>query len=1663
MSVVDTAPDSALAALADARALYDRGLYVQALHAGQQAAPLRRWNSTAGRLLAGRIAYNLGAPRLGRALHWLARRHDPTDPEAVYFHARAVMERRGLLEAWEWQEHVGDLPGAPSAIRADLHALRAHVLGQLRDFDAAEAHLAQAEALAPERPWVCIERSTLFELEDRYDDAVNAARRSLELRPGYRPGVQALAHALVLVGHDEEALELLVDSARRIESNALCIQLAGLQIELGRYADACDSLARATELSPLAEKEFSRWLAAMRARAEYFAGREAPAREFGRQAESAFFRTVEQRLEQAPADAKSVLLPVAFVRQHHVTCAPATMTAIAKYFQRRADHLELAEQICYDGTPNHGQRAWAEREGWRVREFTVTWRDAVALLDRGVPFAMNTVGPGRAHMQAVIGYDDRRGTLLVRDPYLRHVVEMIAEGLFSDQAAQGPRGMALVPAGESHRLDGLALTDAEHYDCYHEIQSALVAHDRDGARSRFEALRSEHPAHRLTLEARLSLASYDGDDAARLRCVEELLDRFPRNPTLTLSKLGLLTTLGRQQDRVVPLETMCREPGCDPIFWQQYAQELMDDARRHDEATRLLRRAVRARPDMAGAYYSLAGVHWRSRDFAAALALYRFAACLEDKNENLALSYFSAARHTGAGADALAMLRARFERFGRKSSFPARTLCTALETMGRAAEALALLDQAIALRPQDGALLLHAAGVRQRYADDAGARELLERARPCSQRSEWLRGAAGLARQRGALDDALRMYRAVLETEPLAIDAHHAVARLLAGEHGRAMALEHLRRACDAHPKHWGLHQLWVEWLRDEDLPEHERVVRRLIAINPVDTWARRELALVLKHAHRFDEARQEAELAIALSPNQAINHVILARVERAAGRREQAVAALWHGLKLQIDAEGGLELMLSLAATRDERRRMLLDLRRELLDQVLYGEALLAWRRIADDELPAEDVGPALETIQRTRPDLWQAWHARLEHLIDHGELDSAEPVLREAVERFPHTAELHVLDARIAYARSDAPREAAALARALALQPDHAVALSALAGAHRRRGDVSAARELYEQAVARDPLNAPLTASLAEVLWECGERDAAVERMRQALHLEPGLVEGWNDLQRWTAEIGQPEAARQYARELAQRRPSEARSWLIVARVLNCESDEDERLAALERALSLEPSLVEPRDLRAELLAAAGRFEEALDACKPTPAEGVTPLPLRGRAAAVRWSRGEHAAAIEAMSSLVAEEPNYAWGWQCLLEWAAGARPPAELVQFAERFAAAQSRAPLAHAWVGFAQLRAGDAASARSAFERALALDPHYVPAAEHLFDLALADRRFDDARRSIDALREAGQAESARLRTVQLSVAAGRDDDAREAFRELVRSPDCGESPIQSAVESFVDARKAALAFGVLLEELDAGRASPALARVWAAHMAPHMPHGDAWRRLMSLCAASAAGFIPVAGYIEALTERRKHWRLRWIVFRHGRLLHNDDHTWSAVAWALLDRGALAAARRWTRDHAARPNLTPYMLLAPALVLRQLGRSAQAACINERAVVAAGAPFTFAHVLLLALDDALADRRDAARGRLAHVAALELPPFYDYLRRLAVAVLECADSTLEPRDRLRRAKSALREADACFPDWRRSPLHRKARSAAASAMARRIGGWSAWFFAFLRSHP
>jgi tetratricopeptide (TPR) repeat protein len=1580
--------------------VYERGLTVEAWQRAEKFAPLKNWGGINPCVLVARIAVNAGAPHLATRLSVRAWRTDKSHPAAQLQYGYQLAERRGALAAWRVMRGWQASRHATEYEQAELFALRARVVADLRDFATAEQLLERAEALGSARPWIRLQRAHLLERQDRVEEALESSRAATAIHPFpfYRPAVQTTAHLLQLLDRDDDAIKLLTEAGAVLQSGPVAVQLYGLLSENGRWAEAEAALLRYVELSPLLEAGLKKWVAVQRARVAYYLGKRSAAANLARELDDDFHKNFAANLEAAPGSKECVQLEVSFVRQHFKTCAPATLAALGRFWKMPAEHLKLAEAMCYDGTPSWQQRDWAEENGWYVREFRVTHESVLALIGRGIPFAVSTVEATSAHMQAVAGFDRVRGTVLLRDPGQPYIAEFFAEVFFKRQRPFGPHGMVLLPMAERGRLDGVELPDGEMYDAFHCFSRCLPKHDRAGAAKILQTISESQGEHALVWEMRLSLAGYDANVSEQLRCLDKLLELFPDCAARQLRRLNCLQNTPRAE-RVEFLEQTCRAKEADPTLFIELARALGEDARRLPDATRWLKRALRFRPFDSNAIGLQADFLWDAGGFDEATELYRFAANLESYRENLFQSWFIACRRTRRTDEAMAMLEDRFKRFGALSEQPGLTLAWAWRELDQPKRAQVIYAEACRLRPDNGYLLLRAASLAARLGDRQETEKLLLAAKDKVRRNDWLRANAEIAESRLDATASLQAAREIVEIEPLALDAHGGVARSLAQLEGTTAALTHLKSACARFPHHYGLQRMLLDWNRDASTGEAESAARELLRIDPVDAWARRELAMILVQSGRHDDALREADEAAQIEPHNSYSFSVVGHVQQRLKRIPEARASFRRALELSVDNRNALHTLLELAPTDKERKDELAFIEAQLIKQVVTGDGLLAFRDLAEPVLAPETLLQSLQLAHRERPDLWHAWSALAAQLGHMNRLDDALAIARQASERFPHLPRLW-LDLALAHQwRKEADAEIASARRAFETNPGWNRATLALSGALERSGKFDEARAVYERALQHSANDAQIHAHLAHLLWRQRQPDAAFAEVERALRLAPGYDWPWDLLREWATERGESDRAGKFARVLTQERPGEARVWLMLARTLPGADSMTERLTAVDRALGLNANVADTWDLKAELLCLAERFDEAVQATR----EGARVCTadvyiLRGRHAWIEAQRHRLPEAVRLVREVLAENGSYVWGWNQLARWLI---EQDALVDAAAALETLQRLRPH-DSWVsrqlGLLNLKQGDRAAAQKSFAAAFQISPTDVHAAHNLFDLQLKSADLKGAAETLRVMQLHQPGAATQTTEIFLLLRRSEIKAANALLEQISSGADPDAWPVDAAADAYRRAGQGAKALKIFKRAIKAGACNP---QVGAA--------------AINLLAARRALFSAVwlffrfkpgelqrraaAPLVHGLASARSKTLLRWLLWRRRQTLRQDDEAWGKVGYALSHFNLQKQAAAWLSDWRSRCNVQPWMLFNLCLALRQNGLYPEATEVVRYAVQKWGHREGAADLrLFLAVEDALAGEVASAQEHLKRVSIRDTVAYDQDLLALARALVE-----------------------------------------------------------------
>jgi tetratricopeptide (TPR) repeat protein len=497
-----------------------------------------------------------------------------------------------------------------------------------------------------------------------------------------------------------------------------------------------------------------------------------------------------------------------------------------------------------------------------------------------------------------------------------------------------------------------------------------------------------------------------------------------------------------------------------------------------------------------------------------------------------------------------------------------------------------------------------------------------------------------------------------------------------------------------------------------------------------------------------------------------------------------------------------------------------------------------------------------------------------------------------------------------------------------------------------------------------------------------------------------------------------------------------------MVLAQTLEGPDRLEERLGALATAIRLNPRLGDARDLQAVLLAGAGRFKEALEACGGDDA----PLTLRGRAAWIEARRGNRPAAIAKMSRAVKEDPTYYWGWIQLADWHSEDGSKTEYLDAARHMVRLAPQSEVAIGTLADAKLKNGDRAGAKADFRRSIELEPDYSLGALTLFDLHLEDGEFDAASSVLALARKHIGGPFVVARDVQLAAKQNRIPEALDSLRALCMLPTEERWPFDASLRALAAAGAPGPAREALLAASSAKNANPQAGGAWARSCAEAGLWKECRDGLDRMEARPAVWAEAASEYIRGLATARDKPRLDEILHHESGSLRESTLTWGAVGNALESVGRPLKCIEWMADWKTREGVQPWMLSALVVSLRARGRDAEALEAGRGALAMAPDHSYTLHRLWVAFEEALRGDAAAARTAAAEIDPSALNPYYKCVRLLALAAV---DASLDH----------LKSAAAGMPGIRKHAALRRAYRQALGRIARAQGGLKG-FWTWLR---
>ena len=361
------------------------------------------------------------------------------------------------------------------------------------------------------------------------------------------------------------------------------------------------------------------------------------------------------------------------------------------------------------------------------------------------------------------------------------------------------------------------------------------------------------------------------------------------------------------------------------------------------------------------------------------------------------------------------------------------------------------------------------------------------------------------AHKEGKLQDAERLYRAILQSQPLHPDANHNLGVIAVSLNKADAALPLLKAALEANPK---IEQFWLSYIgaliKERWLDNAKQVIRK--AKNQGVGGARlnsleKQLAFINKEKNidnlspshrqlsnlsecykngRFAEAEKLAMSITHEFPNHQFGWEVLSAVLKQNGRTTEALNANQIAVAL---SPQDATAHSNLGATLKEMARL-------EESEVSYKRAIALK---PDDSRTHNNLGALLEELDR---------------------LDEAEVSYTQAIALKPDDANAHS-NLGVTLQKLGRLEEAeASYTQAIALKPDFFEAYYNLSNLLRELGRLDDAKASYGQSIMLKPDNAEAHNSLGITLQKMGRLEEAEVSLRQAIALKPSYAEAHNTL---------------------------------------------------------------------------------------------------------------------------------------------------------------------------------------------------------------------------------------------------------------------------------------------------------------------------------------------------------------------------------------------------------------------------------------------------------------------------------------------------------------------------------------------------------------------
>ena len=1186
--------------------LCSKGLYTDALTEAENAwGPISRWNSYDQIIIAIRLYMNLGGDRHSDFLLltlWRKQKQNPNLLNKVLFYK---LNKLGPILAEEFlTQHELTILEEPQ-LESDLLGFKSILQKIFKNYSVADKLIEQAITINPEDSWLTYLKIQLLNDQNELIVSKELAEQHFAHFPS-PDNLRVLSEVFTQFYGVKASITLYEKHVNKYQSANVWLEYAQLLASVHDWSKCEHAIERFEELRIVKDKGDEKFLISWKGQIAIHNQEIDKGIELLSKSNSFYWKTVTENLTNAKGKLERKVLEVPFLRQEHMTCAPTTLAALCRYWGKNFNSTQIADEICFDGTPDTKEREWLRDNNFYYQEFELASDLAYALIDKNIPFALVTTSGFSAHLQAVIGYNKQVGTLYVMDPSHSIMQEMLTKETIKSEAYSGARCIAFVPKEQSDLLAEFDFPASTLYPLWDNYSRAKQQSDFVAARSALTQLKTIDLNHRITLRVERDFAIWNSDTYKTLELNNKLLETFPNETVLLNSKYFCLRDLGRREEGLALLNDYLNFHTNLDLLGTLFSE--IYDTNEHKALTQhVLIQLKTFGGYSANAHWLLANYYWSQQAFSIATEHYLYAYCLDETNSQYIESFFNASRYLNKEQEAIAFLIDRFNKYKIRSALPAISLYKAYELLDQEHVGIDYLIKALELHTSDKVLISYLSrklidtGLIEQFTD------IEKQIENHLDKSDFEELIARKNEQIGDLESALSYFHRVFSKNPFIYKYANGYFRLLLKRGDNCQVDDILESLFQQHPSNTRVLDYIADWHSDPVF--QEQVLIQFVELRPDYGVIRRQLIDVRLRLGKNEEALLQAQETYRNIVGEHINQSYLAKCHLKLGNLKEAIIHSKQVLKVAVDNDLAFSTLMEASISRLEKELSLDFVFSQIQTQITFGDSAWNYWFEAKSILSQEKLKDFIDYLLTQQNHLWYTYSLSANYFKQYGDLTKAKELLLEGQSKFPLTPQIYNDLGQLYELEGDITQSIQAYSQALVMNPSWANVTRRLSDVLERNGDIEEATNVLSNGIKHNPNDGILHGYLADLLIKQGQNEKAIEPLKYAVMNNTNYRWAWNQLINIANEQGQTNLPYKIAIKLVQQSPYLPHVWRDLAYVTD---DKTEKFELLDKAIQCDKYYAPVYFDKAQYFVHKGEYKKALGVLDNTPWKEDLPVEL-------------------------------------------------------------------------------------------------------------------------------------------------------------------------------------------------------------------------------------------------------------------------------------------------------------------------------------------------------------------------------------------------------------------------------------------------------------------